>query len=466
MNCVIFLPDKNLENGRMRKITILIIVCCVWLGMLTACSTTSNKQETGSTNADSSQEPNENTDTNMGGSNRESDLDDNIPDLTGETIVLYLIGDTEPPFTTITSPIHNAAVDYVEYLNENGGLFGAAIELRFADTGGSEEGAVTAYERFTNDDDPLWMIINYGGYEESLYERVNEDRIPLLTFGLNPDLSDIDDGGYVYRLTPAYDEQFVFFLEFVLDNWEDIKPGGTVDEIKVAYISWDNTYGRSAISEEVRAYAEDLGIEIVLEEYFIMSDLSSTTAALLNAEMAGATVVYTNTHDFGPAILLNDMNNLAIRDFFIVGGNNWAFDASMLDYLFDLKYAEGFYIPSWYAWWTDTENLGIQFADDILEVNGRADADKVIGRLLIQGGLDLACHAIEEAILQTGYENVSSEKIKKALDEISGYEVMNGLFNVDFSGGNHSPTMLQMRQVQGDAGVLVTVEGFSEIPDF
>jgi ABC-type branched-subunit amino acid transport system substrate-binding protein len=455
-----------MENIQMRKITILFATICSILVMLVACNTTGNNQRNDGNSAVSSQEPGENNGTNIGEESQGSDLENNVPDLSGETIVLHLIGDTQLPFTSITSPMHSAAVDYVEYLNENGGLFGALVELRFADTGGSEGGAVTAYERFANSDDPISVIINYGGYEETLYDRVNEGRIPLLTFGLNPDLPDIDEGDYVYRLTPTYDEQFAFFMKFVVENWDNIKPDGAIDEIKVAYISWDNPYGRSALTEASRAFAESLGIEIVLEEYIQMSDLSSTTTAIFNAEMAGATVIYTNTQDFGPAILLNDLNNLALRDFFIVGGNSWAFDTAMLGNLFDPGFADGFYIPSWYAWWTDTGNLGIQFAEDILEENGRSDAEKGIGRLLIQGGLDLACHAIEQAILQKGYEEISGEQIKEALDEISGYDVMNGLFTVDFSGDNHSPTSLQIRQVQGGAEQLVTVEDFSELPDF
>jgi ABC-type branched-subunit amino acid transport system substrate-binding protein len=449
----------------MRKI-LFFVACSVCLCFGVACSDFSANQSNANVNSDSNQEGNNHGEENFGGDNQENVLGENNPDLAGETIILYLIGDTEPPFTAITLPMRNAATDYVGFINDNGGIFGAMVELRFADTGGSEEGVETAYERFKNNDDPILMIINYGGYEESLYARVNEDQIPLLTLGLNPELPEVNNTEYVYRLTPTYSEQFAFFLEFVLKNWEEIKPGGAIDEVKVAYISWDNAYGRSVLTEEVREYTESLGIDVVWEEYLEMSDLSSTTSAIFNAEMEGATVVYTNTHEFGPANLLNDMNNLAVRDFFIVGGNNWSFDAGMLEYLYDPGFAEGFFIPSWYAWWTDTQNIGIQFAEEIVEANGRGAKDKGAGRLLIQGGLDIALHAIGQAILEDGFENISGKGIKKSLDEIDGYEVMKGLFTIDFFGENHSPTSLQMRQVQEDAAVLVTVEEFSEIPEF
>jgi ABC-type branched-subunit amino acid transport system substrate-binding protein len=443
----------------------IIIACFVIQGFLVACSPTFSTQESEKYNTDSMQEDFINGE-DYEGNNLENDYIDDIPDLTGETIVLHLIGDTTLPFTSITSPVRNAALDYIGYLNENGGLFGATVELRFADTGGSEEGVVTAYERYANDDDPIWLLINYGGFEGSLYELVKRDRIPLITFGLNPDIQDIDKNGYVYRLSPTYDEQFVFFIDYILENWEEIKPDGVVDEIKVAYFGWDNEYGRSGLTKETREYVEDLGIEIVWEEYLEMSELSSSTDAIFNAQIMGATVIYSNTHEYGPAKLLNDLNNLAIRDFFVVGGNHWAFDTGMLEYLYDPGFAENFFTPSWHAWWTDKENAGIQIAEQILEANGRTDADKMTGRLLIQGGLDLACYAIEQAIINKGDLNISGVEIKKTLDEISDYEVMNGLFSVNFSDGARSPSFLQMRKVLGNDSLLVTIEQYSEIPDF
>ncbi len=449
----------------MRKIP-FIIICIVSLFAQVACNVSSNQgmiSTEGGTNSST-----ESLDNNIigGDAGKDHNSDEGIPDLTGETIVIYMIGDTAPPFSAITASVRGGADDYIDYLNANGGVFGATVEMRVANTGGSAEGVQTAYERFSTNDDNILMMLLYGGAEGQLYEKVNDARIPVLTFGLDPVLPELNEGDYIFRLTPTYPEQFVFFLDFVLSNWENVRPSGAIDEIKVAYISWDNEYGRSALSDEVRAYAANKGIEIVWEEYLDMATTTSATAAIFNAEIAGATVIYTNTHAYGPANLLNDLHNLAIRDFFIVGGNNWAVDVGMFEYLSEAGFSEGFYNPGWYAWWTDTENQGIQRAEEILNVHGGDDGEKTVGRLLVQGGLDLFRSVIEKAILEVGFENLSGEVIYQVLSEIHNYEVMEGLFTIDYSRGNHSPAFLQMRRIQGDGGKLVIVEDFTRIPDF
>ena len=81
------------------------------------------------------------------------------------------------------------------------------------------------------------------------------------------------------------------------------------------------------------------------------------------------------------------------------------------------------------------------------------------------GFLDLAVEAIEQTILEEGYENLTGENVFKFLSQLANYPVMGGLFSIDFSDGQRSPLMLQMRQVQGDTGNIVTVEEFKPIPE-
>ena len=55
------------------------------------------------------------------------------PDLTGETITLYHFGDLSGPYAAITAPLIHGAEDAVEALNEAGGIYGATIEIKFAE---------------------------------------------------------------------------------------------------------------------------------------------------------------------------------------------------------------------------------------------------------------------------------------------------------------------------------------------
>ena len=60
---------------------------------------------------------------------------------------------------------------------------------------------------------------------------------------------------------------------------------------------------------------------------------ADTTTAILTAQAAGANVIWTNTLAFGPAVLLNDLNSLGLRDEFVVAGPNWAMDLATYAFL-------------------------------------------------------------------------------------------------------------------------------------
>jgi branched-chain amino acid transport system substrate-binding protein len=388
------------------------------------------------------------------------------PDLTGETITIYHFGDISGPYASITGPLVNGANDMVAAINDAGGIFGATVELQFADTGGSVEEAVAAYDRFTGQDDNILLFLMYGSpEEEALYERVAEDKIPVIAAGLSALAFYGVENGYMFGGGPIYPDQFGFFLDYITANWADLKPATAGDEISLAYLSWPTAYGQGALTDESRAYAESLGVSIVHEETYDLSPTADTTTAILNAQAAGANVIYTNTLAFGPAALLNDLNALGIRGEFLVGGNNWAMDVGLYAFLADPSYGVGFYAPSPFAWWTDTDNPAIQLAQELFDANERTPGEQNIGRLLIQGFLDVGKLAIENAILEVGFENLTGEDVYNALTQIEGYEAMGGLTTVDFTNGRRAPNLLQMRVDQGGPSAFVVVQDWTEAPD-
>lgn len=391
-----------------------------------------------------------------------STLDPNLPDLNGKTITIYLIGDHEEEFSSITQPFREGVEDYAAYINSHGGIFGAQLKLRFADTGGTPEGALTAYQRFERDAGEILLLILYGSAESGLYEQVNEDKIPTLSLGLESHLLDEDyDNQYVFRLTPTYEEQAAFLLKFITGEWDSLMPSGEMDEIRVAYLSWDDLYGKSALTEGLKTYISSLGAFFVGEEVIRMPPNSTATTAIFNAQMNGATLLYINGHASAPATLLNDLNSLAIRNFFVVGANMWALDNSLFDNLADPEFAGGLFIPLPYAWWSDEDNPAIQLAREIAGAEHVGSA----GYLLGLGAVDLIQYALEQALLDVGYNALDAGKIYEVLTGLDHYQVMEGLFFVDYTEGKRSPQFLQIRQVLegGEAVDVITVP--IEIPD-
>lgn len=384
--------------------------------------------------------------------------------LEGETITFYHFGDLSGPLAGITGPLIHGFEDAVAAINANGGIRGAQIELQFRDTQSNVDEAVAAYEEYTSNDDNALIMFTYGsGDGEALASRFVEDKIPNLAAGLSAVAFYGPESGYTFGYAPIYPDQFGYFLDYITANWESVKPAGAGDEIKLAYISWPTAYGQAAITPESTAYAESLGVEIVANEILEVSPTADATTAILNAQAAGANVIYTNSLAFGPAAILNGLGALGLRESFLFGANNWAMDLATYAFVTDPALVEGMISPFPYLFWSDTEHPGIQYAQTVFDANERAAAEHGVGYLLTLSGVDLAVAAIERAIDTVGFDALTGEAVYNALIELGAYEPLEGVMRVDFSANSRSPHVAQLRQVQG--GQFVILQDWTATPD-
>ncbi len=386
--------------------------------------------------------------------------------LEGETITFYHFGDLSGPYASTTGVLIHGFEDAIAAINEQGGIRGATIEVNFSDTGGSVDEAVAAYDRFTSEDENVLIMFLYGsGDAEALAGRFKEDRIPALSAGLSAEAFYGTESGYVFGYGPIYPDQFGYFLDYVTANWDAVKPEGAGDEIKLAYVSWPGAYGQGALTPESRAYAASLGVEIVAEEIIDLSPTADGTVAVLSAESAGANVLYTNTLTFGPATILNALAALDKQDQFLVGGNNWAMDVATFAFLSEPTLANGFIAPFPYQWWSDTDHPGIQYAREVFAANERPEAERSSGYLISMSGVDLAVTAVEQAIDQVGFDNLTGQAVYEAFLSLGAYEALDGVMRFDFSGDNRSPHVAQIRQIQGGPEAFVVLQDWMPTPD-
>ncbi len=388
------------------------------------------------------------------------------PDLTGETITLYHFGDLSGPYASITAPLIHGAEDAIKAINEAGGIYGAMLEIKFADDAGSIDEAVAAYDRFTSENPNTLVMITYGsGEAEALAQRFAEDKIVNITAGLSAKAFYGAGSGYTFGLGSIYPDQLAHTMKFLSENWAAYKPASAGDEIKLAYISWPTAFGQGGLTAESRAFLADLGIEVVVEETYDVAPTADTTTAILNAQAAGANVIWTNTLAFGPAAILNDLNALGLRDQFVVAGDNWTMDLATYAFLADPAYGVGLIAPFPYLWWTDTDNPGVQYAQQLFEANGRPAAEHNVGYLLLVAGVDMTAKAITRAIDTVGYENLTGEAVHNALIEMSPFDALDGVLQVDFSNGSRSPHMSQIRMIQGGPDKFTVIQDWAETPD-
>ncbi|MBI5053975.1 MAG: ABC transporter substrate-binding protein [Chloroflexi bacterium] len=388
------------------------------------------------------------------------------PNLTGETITFYHFGDLSGPLAAITSPTIRGAEDAAKAINDSGGIYGAKIQVKFSDTGGKVEEAVAAYNRFKSADKNMLFVITYGsGDAEALAPRLVEDKVPNLAAGLSAKAFYGKDSGYTYGLGPIYPDQLGLTMKYLKDNWAKHKPEGAGNDIKLAHISWPTAFGQGALTAESRAYLKELGVQLVLEEKYDPAPTAQTTTAILNANAAGANVIWTNTLAFGPAIILNDLNSLGLRKKFVVAADNWGMDLALYAFLAKPEYGVGLITPFPYLWWTDSSNAGIQYAGKVFADNKRPKSDQNVGYLLLVGGVDLAVKAVKKEIDTVGYKDLNGKAVNDALIALGPQDVLSGVVRVDYSKGTRAPRYAQIRQIQGGPDKFVVLQDWTEMPD-
>jgi ABC-type branched-subunit amino acid transport system substrate-binding protein len=203
----------------------------------------------------------------------------------------------------------------------------------------------------------------------------------------------------------------------------------------------------------------------VAEETYDLSPSADTTTAILNAQAAGANVIWTNTLAFGVSVILNDLNSLGLRDQFLVAGDNWAMDLATYAFLADPAYGVGLITAFPYLWWTDADNPGVQYAEQLFAANERPSSEHNVGYLLLVAGVDMAAEAIKQAIDTVGYENLNGEAVHDALVALSPFEALDGVLRVDFSNGSRSPHVSQIRMIQGGPDAFNILQDWMETPD-
>jgi hypothetical protein len=149
-------------------------------------------------------------------------------------------------------------------------------------------------------------------------------------------------------------------------------------------------------------------------------------------------------------VLLNDVYSLGLNNFFVIGGSLWSYDQNDIDFLLAPDDVVKFYIPLPVKWWSDENDPSIILANQIIDSAGRSDQEKNLAYLLALGAMDISLHVIQGVDQTKGGKGVSTEQIYSQLVYLNGYSVLDGLFEVDYSGGNRSTKNLRLWSVTPD----------------
>jgi len=389
--------------------------------------------------------------------------------LEGETFTFYSqAGLTGPLSTILGTAFVNALNDSIADLNAAGGICGAEVVLKLTDTQYDPEQEIAVYQQTKGEDPNLMSIATYGsGATIALAPLLREDHVVNFAAGLNAEAFYVPADGWTVGVAPIYSDQFAGFIQFLTENWEDIKPEGAGDDIIIGVIGWEGPFGAGATTAESLAYADSVGVQVLDLETYAISAEADVVTPLQNLALQGANVIYIQSLGFGPAQVIGTLHALEMWDKVVVGGCNWAANTDVLAILGESAPAAiGMYGVFPYNWWNDTDLPGVQQILEAFEAGGYPDVDKGVSYITSYGGTFAWATILEHAIDMVGFENLDGMAFFDAFKDLGTVSAL-GIFEYDVRDGTRAPRQSQIRQVQLVDGELqfVIVKDWFELPD-
>ena len=151
-----------------------------------------------------------------------------------------------------------------DYINSQGGIDGRMIEFMLEDTGYKAERGQDIYNRFVYQEHVVALQGFGTAVTQNLKAQVATDKVPNFSASYSADLTDPAQAPYNFFTAADYSTQLRAALKYFRDNWTEERAP------KVAFVYPDHPYGTTPIPAG-KAYAEELGFEIVAEENVALS---------------------------------------------------------------------------------------------------------------------------------------------------------------------------------------------------
>ncbi len=388
----------------------------------------------------------------------------------GASLTIYQqAGLTGPLSTLMGSGSVSGTRDAVEQINAQGGVCGVMLEMRVEDTQYALEQEVGVYEQFRAETPKPVFVLTYSSAATiALKDRVVEDGIVNLASGVNAMGLYNPTDGFTVGTVPIYSDQFAGFLQFVHDNWAEIRPEGAGDDITVGVVGWANAFGAGATTPEALAFADSLGITVLPLEAQPIDPAADVTGQLQNLLVNGANVIYMQSLSFSITQVIGTLHALGFYDRVVLGSVNWGMNRDVLNILGEnAALAAGYYGVFPYLWWSDTDAPGVQQALETFTAKEYPESDKAFTYLLTYSAIFGIADILTVAVNNVGFEGLNGAEFLKAMQQMGRISAA-GVFEMNVEGSNRAPNRAQIRQAQmmADGSIdFVVVQDFTALPD-
>lgn len=181
--------------------------------------------------------------------------------------------DLSGPTSSVGVPYAEGLKDGARYINEQGGIDGRPVEFDLQDTAYKVQQGLSLYKKMANTDKVVCIQGFGSAVTEALVRTLAKDKIPNLSASYSAHLTDPKIAPYNFFIAADYTTQCRAAMKYFKDEWKEARAP------KIAFVYPDHPYGLAPIAG-AKAYAEELGFDIVGEANVALNAIDATTELL------------------------------------------------------------------------------------------------------------------------------------------------------------------------------------------
>lgn len=360
-----------------------------------------------------------------------------VADPNNRTVVVGGLYDITGGTGDVGTPYAEGEKAYFEYIESNGGVEGLNLVLTGKDYAYSIPEAQKIYQEL-RDKEKSSAILGWGtGDTEALRQQVATDELPYFSASYSESLKNTKESPYNFLVAASYSDQGRAVLKWIKENHKGDNP-------TVALLYNDTAFGRSPI-EDIKAYGEEIGVEIV-DEQVIDVQATEAQSQLLNMEKKNPDYAIIQQTWAATSTILRDAKTLGIDTQFI--GLNWASGEGVID-IVGADIAEG-YIGILSHAFPYEDQPGMAEIKEYLDSKGMTIDD--IDQKFVQGwsAAKIMVAGIQAAAEKNPEGELTGSKIREGIESLQNFDLGGLGANVSFSADNHAGTeMTRLGIVKG-----------------
>jgi len=323
------------------------------------------------------------------------------------------------PVAALGIPQGDGMIDYMNYINDNGGIHGRKIKMLWEDDGFEAPKSVAAVKKLITRDKVL-TIMTTGGTNQTIANMKNIDRYQIVNIPNAMALEFFDPlNPYIFALGALYEWQYQVIVDYIND---DLK----MEDKKIGVVYTKKEYGKKGL-DAIKKRAAKYNIPVVAELVLPTGAVDASSQVLALKE-AGATIVI--TCDVLPPIISFLKTAEKYNYWPQVFGFNWATDDLLVKACGPA--AKNYIGAGFVGSWTD-DTPGIKLVREIAAKNNRQPK---LTSLYI-GGIGVSM-LFAEAMKRAG-RDLTPETLKKALETFREFDT-GGIFPpVTYTDKSHAP---------------------------